>query len=78
MSLALLTEEHAVKPYCIRQFDSQGQVVSEREVEAPDYTAALRQLTDVCDGARRIEVCNADGEKAGEMSVDYWRLKRRG
>lgn len=65
-----------MKPYSIRQLDSQGHVVSQREVEAPDYTAALRQLKDVCDDTQRIEVCNGAGDKAGEISVDYWLLKR--
>lgn len=70
--------EHAVSSYTVRQLDSDGQVVSEKQVAAHSYSAALRELRDVVDEAQRIEVFNREGEKAGEIGVDYWRLKRRG
>ena len=66
-----------MRPYQVRQLDTDGQVVSEEHVTADNYRAALRQLGEIVDGARRIEVYNDEGEKVGETSVDYWRLKGR-
>lgn len=74
-----IVSEGAVVPYRLRQVDAQGQVLSETEVAAHSYSAALRELDDVVETAQRIEVLNDRAEKAGEVNVDYWRLKwRRG
>ena len=61
--------------YQIRQLDKDGHLVSERHVEAHDCTAAMRQLKEVSRDAQRIEIYNEQGERAGEISVGYWRRK---
>jgi hypothetical protein len=71
-------KEDIVNPYSIRQLDAEGQTLSEKQVVAPSYNGALRELKEIVDQATRIKVYNSEGEKAGEMSVDYWRLKGRG
>ena len=63
--------------YQLRQLDDDGQVISERRVEADDYSAALRQLKEVFGDAQRIQIYNEQDEKAGEISVDYWRREVR-
>ena len=66
-----------MNPYKVRQIDALGQVLSEKQVAAQTYNAALRQLDDVLDETQRIQVFNDVGEKAGEMNVDYWRRTMR-
>ncbi|MEX0819603.1 MAG: hypothetical protein WD070_08410 [Pirellulaceae bacterium] len=66
-----------ITPYKVRQLDTEGQVLSEKQVTAPDSGTALRQLKDVFAETQRIEVYNDDGEKAGEMDGDYWRQRVR-
>jgi hypothetical protein len=62
-----------VNSYQVRQLAKDGKVLSEVQVEAHDYNAALRQLKEVFRESQRIEVYNEYGKKAGEMRVDYWR-----
>ncbi len=70
-------DEHTLSPYTVRQMTTEGQVVSERQVAAQSYSAALREMGKVSEEAQRIEVFNSEGEKAGEIGADHWRLKRR-
>ena len=67
-----------MNPYSIRQLDAEGQTLSEKQVIAPSYNGALRELKEIVDRATRIVVYTSAGEMAGEISVDYWRLKGRG
>lgn len=67
--------ENSVNPYKVRQLDAEGEVVSEKHVAAPTYDAVLRQLTSVAEKAERIEVYNEDGDRSGEVNVDYWRQR---
>lgn len=69
-------KEQLVNSYQVRQLDSDGLVLSERQVDAHDCNSAIRQLQDVYLEAQRIEVYNEQGEKAGEIKADYWRQKR--
>lgn len=73
----IVVTEHAAHPYTLRQLDKQGDVLSETQVVAESYATAVQELRDVVDGAERIEVYNHEGKNAGEITVDYWRLKRR-
>lgn len=66
-----------MNPYQVRQLDAHGEVLAEEQVLAQNYDGVLRQLRDVSDGAKRIEVFNREGEKAGEANVDFWRQKVR-
>ena len=63
--------------YTVRQIDTDGRILAEKQVEAHDYNVALRQIGNVIEGAKRIEVYNQQGEKAGQIHVDYWRKKVR-
>ena len=65
-----------LNPYSIQQLDSQGRVVLEEQVVADSCTAATRQLKKIHDSTHRIVIVNDQGEKAGEMTADYWRNKR--
>jgi len=58
-----------MNPYQVRQVDSEGDVLAETQVLAHNYDAVLRQLNEVPDATKRIEVYNHDGEKAGEANV---------
>ena len=69
--------EQPISPYKVRQLDDHGDVLSETQVAAHSCSAALQELNNVVDDAQRIEVYNEEGEKAGEVNVDYWRIKRR-
>ena len=71
--VAVEAEKDVMPQYNIRQLDVNGHVLSEIQVEAQDYSATLRQLKDVFECTRRIEVHNKAGDKVGETSVDYWR-----
>ena len=64
-----------MKKYQVQQFDVNGQMLHEEHVEAPNYNAALRQLKELVNGAWRLEVCDAQGNKAGGATVEYWRQK---
>jgi len=68
--------EQTPNPYSLRQLDEHGDVLSEKHVVAKSCSAAMRELKDVAVGADRIVVYNEEGNKAGEVNVDYWRLKR--
>ena len=66
-----------MKPYTVRQVDDQGDVVSERHVEAANTDQALRQLTDITETTQRIEVLDSDQERVRQIGADYWRHKFR-
>lgn len=61
--------------YQVRQFDIDGQMLHEEHVEGSNYNAALRQLKELVDGAWRLEVSDERGNKAGGVTVEYWRQK---
>lgn len=68
-------QEKSVNKYQVRQLDINGQLLQEDQVEGSSYNAALRQLKKVVDGAWRLEVCDEQGNKAGGVTVEYWRQK---
>ena len=68
--------EDQVNPYEVRQLDAHHEVLSETQVLASSYHAALRQLADVAQEARRIEVYK-NGERAGSIDANYWRRNVR-
>ncbi len=63
--------------YSIRQLDSAGQVLSDRQVTGQSYQEVLRNLKSVTSGTEGIEVYNGEGEKAGAIGVDHWRQRLR-
>ncbi len=63
--------------YSIRQLDSVGQVLSDKQVTGQSYQEVLRNLKSVTSGTERIEVYNGEGEKAGAIGVDHWRQRLR-
>ena len=63
--------------YSIREVDSIGQVLSDRQVTGQSCQGVLRDLKSVTQGTERIEVYNGEGEKAGAIGVDYWRQRLR-
>ena len=66
-----------MNPYKVCLLDVEGQVVAEQQVVAQNYVAVLRRVKHVAEDATRIEVYKHDGERAGEIGVDYWRQKVR-
>ena len=65
-------------PYTVRQLDADGEVLSEKRVEAQNYDGVLRQLKKIAREVRRIEVYDQDGNRAGEINADFWRQRVRG
>ena len=63
--------------YSIREVDSVGRVLSDRQVTGESYQCVLRDLQSVATGTECIEVYNGEGEKAGAIGVDYWRQRLR-
>ncbi len=61
--------------YQLRQVNDNGLVLAEEHVVAESYRGALRHVTEVDADAQRIEVYNDHGQRAGEISVDYLRIK---
>lgn len=63
--------------YQVSQFDSHGNMLHQAPVQAASYSGALKELRDVEPRCQKIVVHGTDGEKAGEVGVDYWRQRLR-
>ena len=63
--------------YSVREVDSFGQVLADRQITGENCQSVLRDLRSVTQGTERIEVYNAEGEKAGAIGVEYWRQRLR-
>ena len=63
--------------YSVRELDSAGKVISDKQVTGQSYQGVLRDLKSVSQGTSKIEVYNGEGEKAGAIGVDYWRQRVR-
>ena len=61
----------------MRQFDADGEIVSERHVEAMGADAVLRKLQNIHEMTQRIDVIDGSGQRVGQIGGDYWRQKYR-
>ena len=75
--LILVETNRYMQPYIVRQRNSQGEIISEKFVEAVSNESALRQVKEVVAGAQRLEVYNDSGAKVREIGVSYWQQKIR-
>ena len=58
--------------YLIREIDSFGQILSDRQVAGQSCQGVLRDLKSAAQGTELIEVYNSEGERAGAIGVNYW------
>ena len=63
--------------YTVRQVDADGEIVSERHLEDTSADAVLRQLHDINQVTRRVDVYDASDQRVRQIGGDYWRQKYR-